>query len=72
MNTLTFEQLQALLTASVDGAPVRAIREELRVTHEYSHELLEAIPDDSGNPETLAMVEEETTIIRVSRVRTHW
>lgn len=72
MNTLTFEQLQALLTASVDGAPVRAIREELRVAHEYSHELLEAIPDDSGNPETLAMVEEETTIIRVSRVRTHW
>lgn len=72
MNTLTFEQLQALLTASVDGAPVRAIREELRVTHEYTHELLESIPDDSGNPETLCMVEEETIIIRVSRVRTHW
>ena len=72
MTTLTFEQLQALLAASVDGAPVRAIREELRVTHEYTHELLETLPDDSGNPETLCMVEEETIIIRVSRVRRHW
>lgn len=72
MNTLTFEQLQALLTASVYGAPVRAIREELRVTHEYVHELLEAIPDDSGNPETLAIIEEETIVIRVSRIRSHW
>ena len=72
MNTLTFEHLQALLTASVDGAPVRAIREELRVTHEYVHELLEAIPDDSGNPETLAIIEEETIVIRVSRIRSHW
>lgn len=72
MNTLTFEQLQALLTASVDGAPVRAIREELRVTHEYVHELLESVPDDSGNPETLAIIEEEAIVIRVSRIRSHW
>lgn len=72
MNTLTFDQIQALLAASVDGAPVRAIREELRVTHEYSHELLESLPDDSGNPETLAIIEEETIVIRVSRIRSHW
>ena len=72
MNTLTFEQLQALLAASVDGAPVRAIREELRVTHEHVHELLESVPDDSGNPETLAIIEEETIVIRVSRIRSHW
>ena len=72
MNSLTFEQIQQLLAASMDGAPVRAIREELRVTHEYSHELLESIPDDSCNPEMLAIVEEETIVIRVSRVRRHW
>ena len=72
MNTLTFEQIQQLLAASVDGAPVRAIREELRVTHEYVHELLESVPDDSGNPETLAIIEEETIVIRVSRIRSHW
>lgn len=72
MNSLTFEQIQQLLAMSVDGAPVRAIREELRVTHEYSHELLESIPDDSGNPETLCIVEEETIVIRVSRIRSHW
>ena len=72
MNNLTFEQIQQLLAASMDGAPVRAIREELRVTHEYSHELLEAISDDSCNPETLAIIEEETIVIRVSRIRSHW
>lgn len=72
MNSLTFEQIQQLLAASVDGAPVRAIREELRVTHEYVHELLESVPDESGNPETLAIIEEETVVIRVSRIRSHW
>ena len=72
MNTLTFEQLRALLEASVDGAPVGTIREELRVTHEYVHELLDSIPDESCNPEDIVMLEEEAIVIRVHRIRSHW
>ena len=65
--TLSIEQIRELFEQSAGALPAAAIKESLRIEHSVAQEFILDIADDSGNPETLAIIEQESLLIRVTR-----
>lgn len=70
MLALTADDLRALCSQAAGAPPKQALHESLQVDCMFVDEILDELAtDDSDNPESIIIAEDEEILVRVSRER---